>query len=123
MMRGDWGHPGIQIGHHWDGVGIAGMVLMIILWVAVITAIVLVVRALIIHAHRNRIVHAGAVAAGAAGPSAPPAPVAPPATQPALLGILEERYARGELNRDEFLQRKQDLGLSGTPEPPAGVTG
>ena len=25
------------------------------------------------------------------------------------LQILKERYARGELNRDEFLQRKQDL--------------
>jgi putative membrane protein len=26
------------------------------------------------------------------------------------LEILEERYAKGELERDEFLQKKQDLG-------------
>ncbi len=26
------------------------------------------------------------------------------------LDVLEERYARGEINRDEYLQKKQDLG-------------
>lgn len=26
------------------------------------------------------------------------------------LAILEERYARGEIDRDEFLKKKQDLG-------------
>jgi putative membrane protein len=31
------------------------------------------------------------------------------------LAILEERYARGEINRDEYLQKKQDiLGHSST---------
>jgi putative membrane protein len=25
------------------------------------------------------------------------------------LAILEERYARGEINRDEYLQKKQDI--------------
>ena len=25
------------------------------------------------------------------------------------LAVLEERYARGEINRDEFLQKKQDI--------------
>jgi putative membrane protein len=25
------------------------------------------------------------------------------------LDVLEERYARGEINRDEYLQKKQDL--------------
>ncbi|HVC61047.1 MAG TPA: SHOCT domain-containing protein [Acetobacteraceae bacterium] len=26
------------------------------------------------------------------------------------LGILEERYAKGEVQRDEYLQKKRDLG-------------
>lgn len=26
------------------------------------------------------------------------------------LDLLEQRYARGEINRDEYLQKKQDLG-------------
>ena len=29
--------------------------------------------------------------------------------RPAGLDVLEERYARGEINRDEFLQKKQDI--------------
>lgn len=32
-----------------------------------------------------------------------------PLRHPSALQILEERYARGELNREEFLQRKHDL--------------
>ena len=26
------------------------------------------------------------------------------------LDVLEDRYARGEINREEFLQKKQDIG-------------
>jgi putative membrane protein len=29
--------------------------------------------------------------------------------RPPGLDVLEERYARGEINRDEFLQKKQDI--------------
>ena len=31
------------------------------------------------------------------------------------LAILEERYARGEINRDEYLQKKQDILGHGSP--------
>jgi putative membrane protein len=30
--------------------------------------------------------------------------------QPAGLEVLSERYARGEIGRDEYLQKKRDLG-------------
>jgi putative membrane protein len=30
--------------------------------------------------------------------------------RPPGLDILEERYAKGEIQRDEYLQKKQDLG-------------
>jgi putative membrane protein len=47
--------------------------------------------------------------------SAAPAPVPSGA-----LGELELRYARGEIGRDEYLQRRADLG--GTPAPPPEAT-
>ena len=35
-----------------------------------------------------------------------------PKSKPPTLAILEECYARGEIDRDEFLARKHDLGLT-----------
>ena len=34
----------------------------------------------------------------------------PPSNRKEALDILEARYARGEIQRDEYLQKKQDLG-------------
>ena len=33
----------------------------------------------------------------------------PSGRRPPGLDVLEERYARGEINRDEYLQKKQDI--------------
>jgi putative membrane protein len=44
-----------------------------------------------------------------AGSVPPPAPGMSPARSEAL-AILEARYARGEIQRDEYLQKKSDLG-------------
>ena len=123
MMRGYWGHPGIgTVGHHFGGVGIAGMVLMLILWVALIAAIVLVIRALVLHSRRNKqaLTSASVVPAGTtytAGVTSGPA-----AASSALQTILEERYARGEISREEFFQRRQDLGLGGSSVTPPSET-
>jgi putative membrane protein len=42
--------------------------------------------------------------------SEPRAPAPQIRGKSSALEILEERYAKGELQRDEFLQKKQDLG-------------
>ena len=36
------------------------------------------------------------------------------------LAILEERYARGEINRAEYFQKKQDILGRGSPQPASG---
>jgi putative membrane protein len=33
----------------------------------------------------------------------------PPSSSGSALNVLEERYAKGEIQRDEYLQKKQDL--------------
>jgi putative membrane protein len=76
----------------WDGGWfgmIFGPIFMILLLAVLIAAIVLVVR-------------------WASSPSmgAPPHHVPP---ERAALDILKERYARGEIDRDEYMQRKADL--------------
>lgn len=105
---------------HMGAGGIVGMVLMAILCVAVIAALVLGIRALILYSRRNSMSTPtgapGFVAPTPVGPTPAAAPAgtiqAPMAGTSSLLAILEERYARGEIDRDELLQRKQDLGLA-----------
>jgi len=85
-------------GGHWGGW--IGMILMVIVWVAVVVGIIYLIRYL---ARRT----------SDGGQQRPPEGQAPaggaPGAKPEALRILEERYARGEIDQEEFLRRKADL--------------
>ncbi|HEY7743486.1 MAG TPA: SHOCT domain-containing protein [Burkholderiales bacterium] len=77
-----WG--GYDYGWGW-GMGF-GMISMVLFWVLVVLGIVILVRW---------------IAAGTPGGGQVPGKTA--------LDILKERYARGEIGREEFEQKKRDL--------------
>jgi putative membrane protein len=88
QMRGsDWGHgPGMM---EWGyGMGWIGMIAMAVFWIAVIVGIVFLIRWLILS---NR----------AEGHKAH--------SEDSALEILRKRYARGEINKEEFEEKKKDL--------------
>ena len=73
-----------------DGAGICmgfGMISMVLFWVLVVLGIVVLVRR----------VGGSSVSSG------------PPPSKTAL-DILNERYARGEIDKQEFEEKKRDLG-------------
>ena len=75
-----WGHMG-DYGWGWGGMGIG----MLLFWVLLIAAIVLLFKS--------------SSGFGGAGHS----------REKSALDLLSERYARGEIERDEFIQKKKDL--------------
>lgn len=88
-------------GNGWGGAGGAVMVVVMLAVLAlIVVGIILLVRALTKHDHVQ--------------PGPPHTPAVGPLPKSALQ-VLEDRYARGEIDREEFLQRKQDLlGSQGT---------
>src|SRR5262245_39155840 len=68
----------------WGAGGLAVMLMMLVFWTVVIVGLVIAVRWL--------------VAQGRPHPRDP------------ALDILRERYARGEINREEFEAKRRDLG-------------
>ena len=83
----EWGHgPGMM---GWGyGMGWFGMIIMAAFWIAVIVGIVFLIRWLVIFTRTE-------------GHKADP--------EDSALGILKRRYARGEINKDEFEEKKRDL--------------
>jgi putative membrane protein len=87
-MMGGWG----------NGWGDAGGVIMVVAMLAVLAFIIVGIVLLVRGVNRHDYVQ----------PGPPQRPLPGPQSQSALQ-LLEERYARGEIQREEFLQRKQDL--------------
>jgi putative membrane protein len=85
--RGEyWGWRMYPMGWMWGAWGIGMGLMMLLFWGAVIVAIVVGVR--------------WVTGQGRPGPARP---------VDTALQILRERYARGEISREEFEQRKRDL--------------
>lgn len=78
-----WNHMG---GAGWH-MGFGGGFLMLLSWAAIVVAAVMLAKWL----------------AGDRSRSSPP-------RERSALDVLKERYARGEIGRDEFEQKKRDLG-------------
>ncbi len=78
-----WG----MMGGYGYGYGLIHMIFWIVILIAIVVAIIWLVRSL----------------AGGAGHG-------PHTRRSTGLDVLEERYARGEIKRDEYLQKKKDIG-------------
>ncbi len=77
----DWGWGGHPM--MWGAWGFGMMIMMILFWVLIIVAVVLGIRWLLGQGKESR--------------------------SDSALEILRQRYARGEINKDEFEARKRDL--------------
>jgi putative membrane protein len=83
-MMGGWG------GYGGYGYGSFHMIIWIVILIAIVALVVWLVRSLAgggMHGMHNM-----------------------PPRRSSGLDVLEERYARGEINRDEYLQKKKDIG-------------
>ncbi len=79
-----WWSGGYPMGWMWGAWGIGMMLMMLLFWALVIAAIVLGIRWLVGQ---------------------------PKVSRPdSALEILRQRYARGEIDKEEFEQKKRDLG-------------
>jgi len=82
----EWGHgPGMM---GWGMMGWFGPIMMVVFWIAVIVGIILVIRWLVISTR----------GAGSGAKS-----------EDAAMEILKRRYARGDINKAEFEEKKKDL--------------
>jgi putative membrane protein len=70
------------------GMGWFGTILMVVFWIAVIVGIIFLIRWVVVSTHGS--VHRGS-------------------SEDSPLDILKRRYARGEINKEEFEEKKKDL--------------
>jgi putative membrane protein len=89
-------------GDHWGAGGWVGMGFMIIFWVLIVIGIVYLIRHLASRPGDERWHHQPPTG----GPSGSQHPSQ---GKSEALRILEERYARGDIDQEEFLKRKADI--------------
>lgn len=75
-----------MMGYGYGGYGSIHMIIWVVIFVVIVAGLVWLVRSM-----------SGGGASGIA------------ARRSAGVEVLEERYARGEINRDEYLQKKRDI--------------
>ena len=80
----DWGWGGHPMGWMWGAWGIGMGLLMLVFWGAVIVGLVIAIRWLVSQGKESR-------------------------SADSALEILRQRYARGEINREEYEAKKRDL--------------
>jgi putative membrane protein len=90
---GSWGSLG-----NFGVLGWIGLILNLIFWIGLIVGFAV----LVVWAIRRAQVPAGTVAYGSG--------------QPTTKAILQTRYARGEITRDQYQRMKQDIGKSKVSE-------
>ena len=104
----EWGYEGM---HRGGGLSGAEHVFMLFAWLIPVVVIIGIVWLVVeLTRRRHHVVPAGPVALPAGVVDAGSVAPAVPATPSPALAILDERYARGEIDREEFLARRKDLG-------------
>ena len=87
--HGYWGHMGPgSMGLGWYGTGWLGIVFMVAWWVAVLIAVIALVKWIFFHGENRTTAASGVENA---------------------LEILKKRYARGEIDKAQYLAMKHDL--------------
>lgn len=75
---------GMMGGYYGGGLGFLGVIFNLLIWVAIIAGIVYLVKILFPHKSKSE-------------------------REKGALDILNERYAKGEINKEEFAEKKKDL--------------
>lgn len=92
-MMYNYGYPGYSDFGHMFGLGIVGLLVMVIFWIIFVWLIVAIIRRVVWGSH-HRHEKWGHWQSMMRNPG---------------VDILNERYAKGEINKEEYEQKKKDI--------------